>query len=67
MDIASDIELISRIESVQTVLKVLSRTLGLRVAVVARIHEGLWTACALLDEIGYGLKPGDQLRLAHTY
>jgi hypothetical protein len=67
MDIDTEIHSLNQIEAVRTVLKMLSRTLGLRIAVVARIQEGAWTACAILDEIGFGLQAGDHLNLAHTY
>jgi hypothetical protein len=34
-------------------------------AAVARVTEGAWTACAVRDGIGFGLKPGGQLDV-HT-
>ncbi|MBW3623504.1 MAG: hypothetical protein KY468_08850 [Armatimonadetes bacterium] len=54
-------------EAVRTVLQVLRRTLGLRIALVARIAEGTWTACAVLDDADFGLQTGDQLDLSSTY
>ncbi len=65
--IESDVTAISRLAAVQIVLRVLSRTTGLRIALVARVTEESWTACAVLDEAGFGLKPGDQLELHTTY
>ena len=55
------------IAAVQTALQVLRRTTGLRIALVARVTDESWTACAVLDEAGFGLKPGDQLELRTTY
>jgi hypothetical protein len=62
-----DVTAISRLEAVHLILRVLSRSTGLRVALVARVTKDSWTACAVLDEAGFGLKPGDQLELQTTY
>jgi signal transduction histidine kinase len=35
-------------------------------AAVARVTEGTWTACAVRDEIAFGLAPGSQLDIATT-
>lgn len=66
-DIASDVEAIGRISIVETALQVLRRTTGLRIALVARVTEDSWTACAVLDDVGFGIKPGDQLDVTKTY
>jgi hypothetical protein len=66
-EIADDVAAIGRLEAVGTALKVLRRTTGLRIALVARVTPESWTACAVLDEAGFGLKPGDQLELSTTY
>ena len=58
---------LDRLEAVQTTLKVLRRVTGLRIALVARVTETSWTACAVLDEAGFGLRAGDQLPLRDTY
>jgi hypothetical protein len=65
--VKTDIEAINRIDAVQTILKVLRQSTGMRIALVARITENSWTACAVLDEAGFGLKVGDELNLATTY
>jgi hypothetical protein len=62
-----DTLMFQRLPAVQTALRVLSRTTGLRVALVARITHDSWTACAVLDEAEFGLKPGDRLELHSTY
>jgi hypothetical protein len=49
------------------VLRLLSRATGLRIALVARVTSESWTACAVLDEAGFGLRPGDHLELHTTY
>ena len=63
----NDVSVLSRLEAVQTVLRVLRRTTNLRIALVARVTENSWTACAVLDEAGFGLHSGDQLELHTTY
>jgi hypothetical protein len=35
-------------------------------AAVARVTEDRWVACSVLDEIDFGLKPGDELRVETT-
>ena len=56
-DFQSDIENVSRIEAVPTILDVVCRTTGMRFAAVARVTEDRWIACSVLDEIDFGLGP----------
>jgi len=62
-----DVEAINRLDAVKTVLQLLRQTTGLRTALVARITEDSWTACAVMDGAGYGLEPGLQLELSTTF
>ena len=62
-----DVATVSRLEAIQTVLRVLRRVTGMRIALVARVTDDSWTACAVLDEANFGIKPGDQLELQTTY
>ncbi|HUP27100.1 MAG TPA: hypothetical protein VM409_01600 [Chloroflexia bacterium] len=64
---AYDLTNIGRRQAVETVLRVLSRTTGLRIALVARVTSHSWTACAVLDEAEFGVRPGDELPLHTTY
>ena len=41
-------------------------TTGMRFATVARVTEDRWVACAVRDEIDFGLKPGGELPLKTT-
>ncbi len=66
-DIYADVAAIGRIGVVPTALQILRRTTGLRVALVARVTADSWTACAVLDDAGFGLAPGDQLEVTTTY
>ena len=56
-----------RLDVVQTALQVLRQSTGLRIAVVARVTETDWTACAVLGETSFDLKPGDALPLQTTF
>ena len=62
-----DLSAFDRLDAVRAVLRVMLRTTGLRVALVAGIADGDWTASAVLDEAGFGLKPGDVRELSNTY
>jgi signal transduction histidine kinase len=62
----NDIYTISNIHAVPTILEVVCRSTGMRFAAVARVTERRWVACSVLDEIDFGLKPGDELRIEST-
>lgn len=66
-EIEDDIAAIERLGIVRLALRVLRKATGLRIVLVARVTEESWTAAAVLDEAGFGLKPGDELELASTY
>lgn len=61
-----DVAAVARIGAVPTILKVVSETTGLRLALVAKVTENAWTACAALDRMEFGLSAGDQLDVATT-
>ena len=56
--LAPDVAAIAKIPSVATILQVVCRTTGMGFAAVARVTEDRWVACAVRDEISFGLKPG---------
>ncbi|TQF12044.1 GAF domain-containing sensor histidine kinase [Myxococcus llanfairpwllgwyngyllgogerychwyrndrobwllllantysiliogogogochensis] len=63
----ADVQAIARIDAVKTVLRVLLQTTGLRLAVVARVTAQEWRCCAVLDEMNFGLNPGDTLAITTTF
>jgi K+-sensing histidine kinase KdpD len=65
-DYASDIATISNIDAVPSILKVICQTTGMGFAAVARVTEGRWIACSVLDQIDFGLKPGGELKVETT-
>ena len=65
-DSRADVERVNRIAAVPTILEVVCRTTRMRFAAVARVTEERWIACAVLDEINFGLKPGGELQVETT-
>jgi signal transduction histidine kinase len=61
-----DVALIGEIDAVPTILEVCCRTTGMGFAAVARVTEDRWVACAVRDEISFGLKPGGELKVETT-
>ncbi|MEJ8822045.1 GAF domain-containing sensor histidine kinase [Variovorax humicola] len=56
---------VGRISSVPSLLKIICSNTGMGFAAVARVTDGTWTACAVQDDIHFGLLPGGQLDV-HT-
>ncbi|MET0622253.1 MAG: GAF domain-containing sensor histidine kinase [Pyrinomonadaceae bacterium] len=65
-NIAEDLDAVARIDVVPKILEVVCRTTGMGFAAVARVTEDRWVACAVRDEIAFGLKPGGELQVATT-
>ncbi|MBB6285636.1 signal transduction histidine kinase [Pseudomonas sp. SJZ103] len=63
---AADIATIGRISAVHAMLQVISDMTGLRFAAVARVTDDTWTACAVLDQLDFGLGIGGELDLTTT-
>ena len=63
---ATDIATIGRISAVPAMLQVISDMTGLRFAAVARVTDDTWTACAVLDQLEFGLGVGGELDLTTT-
>ncbi|MBO1074312.1 GAF domain-containing sensor histidine kinase [Roseomonas marmotae] len=63
---AVDVAAIRRLDVVPTILDVVCRTTGMGFAAVARVTETRWIACSVRDDIGFGLKPGDELKVEST-
>ncbi len=65
-EFARDLETVAGIAAVPRILEVICRTTGLGFAAVARVTEKRWIACAVRDEIAFGLAPGGELAVATT-
>ena len=57
---------VEKIDVVPRILEVVCRTTGLGFAAVARVTDTQWIACAVRDEIAFGLVPGGELVLGTT-
>jgi signal transduction histidine kinase len=57
---------IARLHDVQSILEVCVRATGMRYAVVAHVTEDRWLACAVLDEVDFGLAAGGELPIKTT-
>jgi hypothetical protein len=66
MNHSADIAAIEAISALPTILELVSDLTTLRFVCVARVTDTSWTACAVLDKLGFGLHPGDQLDVATT-
>jgi len=64
--IEDDVAAVARIDAVPRILEVICRTTGMGFAAVARVTEDRWIACAVRDEIEFGLKPGGELKVQTT-
>jgi signal transduction histidine kinase len=64
--IEQDIDAISKIPVVNSILEVICRTTGMGFAAIARVTDTKWVACAVKDDISFGLKPGGELVLETT-
>jgi signal transduction histidine kinase len=57
---------IGSLEIVPTILEAICRTTGMGFAAVARVTEDRWIACAVKDDIQFGLKAGGELQIQTT-
>ncbi|MDB5828768.1 MAG: histidine kinase, partial [Variovorax sp.] len=64
--IANDVAAVARISAVPALLRIVCQNTGLGFAAVARVTDGTWTACAVQDDIAFGLKAGGQLDVHST-
>ncbi len=65
-DIDVSVEAIAQLSVVPRILDAVVRATGMRFAAVARVTDNRWTACAVRDDLGFGLKPGEDLVLETT-
>jgi signal transduction histidine kinase len=65
-DFQKDIDAIAGIAAVPTILDVVCGTTGMGFAAVARVTEGRWIACNVVDNLQFGLQPGGELKVETT-
>lgn len=64
--IALDVAAIGRLSAVPALLRLICQNTGMGFAAVARVTDGSWTACAVQDDIAFGLLPGGELDVTTT-
>lgn len=64
--IREDVRMIESMPIIPGLLNAVCRTTKMRFAAVARVTEMQWVTCSVKDELGFGLKPGDELELNTT-
>src|SRR3954464_13886326 len=65
-DFQADLDAIAAIPGIAAILEVVCRTTGMGFAAVARVTDDRWVACAVRDDIRFGLRPGGALDRATT-
>ncbi len=65
-DLRPDAEAIENIDAIAAILNVVCRVTGMGFAAVARVTADRWVCLAVNDEIDFGLKPGDELKVETT-
>lgn len=61
-----DLASIQRMGAVPTILETVAAMTGLGFTCIARVTPDSWTACAVLDKLGFGLNAGDGLDVTTT-
>ena len=65
-DFSDDIDAIDQSKMVTTLLETALLVTGMGFAAVARVTESRWVTCKALDNISFGLAPGDELEVEST-
>jgi signal transduction histidine kinase len=63
---ADDVAAIAKIAVVSKILELTCRITGMGFSAVARVTDTRWIACAVRDEIDFGLEPGGELAVKTT-
>jgi GAF domain-containing protein len=61
-----DVALVQSLDAVPRILDAVAQLTGMRFAAIARVTESRWTACAVRDDLEFGLAPGGELGLETT-
>ena len=66
IDLWSDIEAINSVPAIPKLLEVVCHITGMGFAAIAKVTKDRWIAYSVLDEINFGLTPGNELKLETT-
>ncbi len=65
-ELVADVEVAGTVDVVPRILDVVCQTTGMGFAAIARVTDAHWVTCAARDDIGFGLRPGDELDVTST-
>ncbi len=65
-NLSKQLELVAKIPTIPAILRLLREQTGMRFVGFARVTPERWVTCAVLDEGGFGLLPGDELDVNTT-
>ncbi|RRV04241.1 GAF domain-containing protein [Pseudomonas sp. v388] len=63
---AMELAVISEIEATSSLLKLVTRLTGMRFSAIAKVTDTTWLACAVHDEVQFGVEPGHQMQIEET-
>ena len=63
---SKDVNLVGALSVAPAILEVICQATGMGFAAIARVTDQRWIACAVRDEIGFGLVPGGELDIKTT-
>ncbi|OCW19117.1 MULTISPECIES: GAF domain-containing protein [Pseudomonas] len=61
-----ELDAITEIETTSNILRLTTRLTGMRFSAISKMTESHWVACAVHDELHFGLEVGDELRVEAT-
>lgn len=64
--IEADVRKVNDIPGIHLLLEIVCSVTGMRFAAVARVTENKWVACAVNDQLSFGIKKGGELQLETT-
>jgi GAF domain-containing protein len=65
-DLTSEALFAGEDERLREVLREICAVSGMGFSAIARVTERRWVACQVLDRIGFGMEPGDELKINET-
>jgi signal transduction histidine kinase len=66
LDYLQEVEIVGRIPALSTILCVVTRTTGTRLAILAKVEEERWVACSVEDQLGAGFVRGMDMDVKST-
>ncbi|RPE66536.1 phospho-acceptor domain-containing protein [Pacificibacter maritimus] len=63
----NDIEMLADSALIGTILETVMLATNMRFAAVARVTDDHWVACRTVDEVNFGLRPGDEIEIESTF